>query len=122
MELRELTYAIIGGCMQVHSGLGPGLLEACYHNALYYQLQAAGLSVRGDVPYEVHYLGQTVGEYYADLLVEERVIIEVKAVSTFLPVHTAQLLNYLAISHCPVGLLVNFQGVSLDWRRLARSG
>ena len=120
MEPRELTYRVIGCCMEVHSGLGPGLLEACYHNGLYYQLQASGLRVRADVPYEVVYLGHTVGEYFADLLVEGQVIVEVKAVSGLTPAHTAQVLNYLAISKAPVGLLVNFQGTSLEWRRYAR--
>ncbi len=122
MEIRELTYATIGCCMAVHSGLGSGLLEACYHNALYYELKAAGLSVRADVPYEVCYRGYTVGEYFADLLVEGSLIVEVKATNGLLPVHTAQLLNYLAISECPVGLLTNFQGSRLEWKRLARSG
>jgi len=122
MELRELTYTIIGCCFAVHKNLGPGLLESCYHNGLYYELQHASLAVRYNVPYAVSHRGYTVGEYFADLVVENRVIIEVKAVSGFNPAHTAQLLNYLSISSCPVGLLVNFQGVSLEWRRLAKGG
>ncbi len=122
MELKELTYAVIGSCMKVHSSLGPGLLEACYHNALYYQFKADGLLVHADFPYEVTHLGYTVGQYYADLVVAGAVIVEVKAASDLLPVHTAQLLNYLAISGCPVGLLVNFQGSRLLWRRYVRGG
>jgi GxxExxY protein len=122
MKLKEVTYAVIGSCMRVHSALGPGLLEACYHNALYYQLKSDGLSVCADVPFEVTHLGYTVGQYYADLLAAGAVIIEVKAVSELLPVHTAQLLNYLAISGLPVGLLVNFQGTRLVWRRFVRGG
>ena len=78
------------------------------------------LRVQADVPYEVVYLGHTVGEYFADLLVEGRVIVEVKAVSSLIPAHTAQVLNYLAISKAAVGLLVNFQGARLEWRRFAR--
>ena len=68
MKLKELTYAVIGSCMRVHSSLGPGLLEACYHNALYYQLKNDGLSVQADVPFEVTHLGYPVGQYYADLV------------------------------------------------------
>lgn len=120
MELRELTYSVIGACFTVHKGLGPGLLEACYHNGLYYQLQKEGLRVGYNIPYPVEYLGHTVGEYFADLVVEGTVIVEVKAVLGLVSAHTAQLLNYLAISKCPTGLLVNFQRTSLEWKRLAR--
>ena len=119
MELRDLTYAIIGSCFKVHQGLGRGLLEACYHNGLFYQLQREGLRVGYNTPFPVEYLGHTVGEYFADLVVEGRVIIEVKAVTMLASTHTAQLLNYLAISGCPVGLLVNFQGSRLEWKRFA---
>ena len=122
MELRDLTYSIIGCCFTVHKTLGPGLLESCYHNALYYQLAHSGLQVGYNAPYPVEYLGHTVGEYFADLLVENLVIIEVKAVSALGSAHTAQVLNYLAISRCPVGLLVNFQGTSLEWKRYAGGG
>jgi GxxExxY protein len=122
MELRELTYSIIACCFKVHRGLGQGLLEQCYHNGLYYELKHAGLRVGYNVPFPVEYRGYTVGEYFADLLVEDKVIIEVKAVSALASAHKAQLLNYLAISRCPVGLLVNFKGYSLEWKRYAGSG
>ena len=115
---KELSYKIVGCCMEVHSQLGPGLLEQCYHNALFYELKKAGLNVVYNAPFNVFYKGETVGEYFADLVVEGRVIIEFKSVKTLLSVHTAQLINYLHISGCRLGLLVNFQGSSLEWRRL----
>ena len=115
---KELSYKIVGCCMEVHSQLGPGLLEQCYHNALFYELKQAGLNVVYNAPFNVFYKGETVGEYFADLVVEGRVIIELKSVKTLLSVHTAQLINYLHISGCRLGLLVNFQCSSLEWRRL----
>ena len=115
---KELSYKIVGCCMEVHSQLGPGLLEQCYHNALFYELKQAGLNVVYNAPFNVFYKGETVGEYFADLVVEGRVIIELKSVKTLLSVHTAQLINYLHISGYRLGLLVNFQGSSLEWRRL----
>ncbi len=118
MVHKELSFQIIGCCMAVHSGLGPGLLEQCYHNALYYELKAAGLSTGYNVPFTVKYRGETVGEYFADLVVENKVIIELKSVKTLAPEHTAQLINYLHISGCKLGLLVNFQVSSLEWKRL----
>ena len=96
--------------MEVHSQMGPGLLEQCYHNALFFELRAQGLKAA--------YKGQQVGEYFADLVVENKVIIELKSVRAITSVHAAQLLNYLHISKCRLGILVNFQGSSLEWQRL----
>ena len=104
--------------MAVHNVLGPGLLEQCYHNALFYELKALGVSVGYNAPFTVKYRGEVVGEYLADLLVEDKVIIELKSVRRLAPEHTAQLINYLHISGCRLGLLVNFQGSSLEWKRL----
>ena len=104
--------------MEVHSGLGGGLLEMCYHNALYYELLAQGYNVVYNKPYNVFYKGQQVGEYYADLVVNNQVIIELKSTKALSSAHTAQLFNYLHISKLRLGLLVNFQGQSLEWQRL----
>lgn len=118
MIQKELSYEIIGCCMAVHGQLGPGLLEQCYHNALYYSLKEVGLSVGYNVPYNVLYNGHIVGEYFADLVVDNRVIIELKAVKSLSEAHKAQLINYLYISGIRLGLLVNFQGSRLEWSRL----
>ena len=113
----DLSKKIVGSFIGVHSELGPGLLESCYHNALYYDLKAQGLSVCYNAPFNVEYRGERVGEFYADLAVESRVIIEIKAVKALSQAHEAQLLNYLHISGCRLGYLVNFQGVRAVWKR-----
>ncbi len=118
MLYKELSYQVIGGCMAVHKGLGPGLLEQCYHNALFYELRAAGLGVGYHVPFNVHYRGQVVGEYFADLVVNNTIILELKSVKAINDSHKAQLINYLHISDCRVGYLLNFQGLQLEWQRL----
>ncbi len=118
MVHEELSYKIIGCCMAVHSSLGAGLLEQCYHNALFYELKAAGFNVGYNAPFTVKYREEVVGEYFADLVVEGKVIIELKSVKRLGDEHTAQVINYLRISGCRLGLLVNFQGSSLEWKRL----
>lgn len=118
MVHEKLSFRIIGCCLDVHNSLGPGLLEQCYHNALYYELKESGLAVGYNVPFTVHHRGQVVGEYFADLVVEDRVIIELKSVARLGNEHTAQVLNYLHISGCRLGFLVNFQGSRLEWKRL----
>ncbi|MBI9103927.1 MAG: GxxExxY protein [Spirochaetales bacterium] len=117
MVHEKLSYKIIGCCMEVHSLLGPGLLEQCYHNALYYELREKGLFTGYNEPFNVIYKGKTVGEYLADLVVENKVIIELKSVKSLSEVHISQLLNYLHISGCHLGFLINFQDQSLEWKR-----
>jgi len=117
MVYENLSFRIIGRCMEVHSALGPGLLEQCYHNALFFSLKESGLGVGYNVPYSVMYKGNVVGEYFADLVVDNKVILELKAVKLLSSEHTAQVLNYLHISGCRLGLLVNFQGARLEWKR-----
>lgn len=118
MLYKELSYQVIGCCMAVHKELGPGLLEQCYHNALFYELKEAGLNVVYNQPFSVRYKGNTVGEYFADLVVNNSVILELKSVKAINDSHKAQLINYLHISGCRVGYLLNFQGMQLEWQRL----
>jgi GxxExxY protein len=118
MIYEELSYKILGCCMNVHSTLGCGLLEKCYHNALLYELQEAGLLVGSNVSYKALYHDKIVGEYFADIVVEKKIILELKSVIKLARVHTAQLLNYLHLSGCRLGFLVNFQGIELEWKRL----
>ena len=118
MVQEELSFQIIGCCMAVHNSLGPGLLEQCYHNGLFYELKASGLGVGYNAPFIVKHRGEVVGEYFADLLVEGRVIIELKAVKQLGNEHIAQVINYLHLSGCRLGLLVNFLGSVLEWKRL----
>jgi len=108
MEEEELTYIIRGCVFEVFRGLGAGFLEQVYQRALIHELSAANLKVESQKKIAVRYKGIVVGEYVADILVEERVLLELKAVAQFLPVHEAQLLNYLKATGIKVGLLINF--------------
>ncbi len=112
-----LSNQIVGCFIRVHRELGMGLLESCYHNALYFELKEQGLCVAYNAPFNVFYKGQQVGEFFADLAVEGRVIIEIKAVKALSSAHEVQLLNYLHLSGCRVGYLVNFQGARAVWKR-----
>jgi GxxExxY protein len=105
----ELTEQIIGAAIDVHRHLGPGLLESAYRVCLIYELKQRGLAVRGEVPMPLVYkeVRLDVG-YRLDLLVEDAVVVEVKAVKALLPVHEAQLLSYLKLSGARVGFLMNF--------------
>ena len=102
-------YQIIGAAMEVHSSLGPGLLESTYEACLVYELQERGLQVQSQVSLPVHYKNVRLDAgYRIDVLVENLVIVELKSVEAILPVHEAQLISYLKLSDLHLGLLVNF--------------
>lgn len=103
-----LTEQIIGAFYRVYNGLGYGFLEKVYENALAMELQDQGHAVRTQSPIHVYYRGKVVGEYYADLVVDDLVIVELKAASGLVAQNEAQLLNYLKASSYEVGLLLNF--------------
>lgn len=113
----DLTGAIIGAFYCVHTHLGGGFLEAVYANALTVVLRDAGLQVEREVPFEIVFRGRVVGRYRADLVVEARVIVEVKAGRALEPAHAAQLLNYLRASGLATGLLLHF-GASAQFKRV----
>jgi GxxExxY protein len=106
----DLTHPIIGSAIAVHRELGPGLLEGTYQACFLRQLAADGLVARHEVPIPILYKGFPVEEigYRADVIVGDKVLVEVKAVETLLPVHQAQVLSYLKHSGLRVGLLINF--------------
>jgi GxxExxY protein len=106
---KQLTYTIIGCAFNVHSDLGPGLLESTYEACLEYELVQSGLKVKRQVNLPVKYkdINLETG-YRIDLLVEDKVIIELKAVEEIAPIHEAQLLTYLKLSKIKTGLLINF--------------
>ncbi len=107
--LKQLTGRLIGAAIAVHNTLGPGLLESAYEACLEYELIQRGLAVERQKPLPVIYNGVRLeGGYRLDLLVEGLVIVEVKAVEALTPVHKAQVLSYLKLSGCKVGLLINF--------------
>lgn len=104
----DLTEQIIGAFYAVYSALGYGFLEKVYVKALIIELERRGIKADDEFPINVYYLGQQVGEYYADLIVNELVILEIKATKHLADEHEAQLLNYLKATPYEVGLLLNF--------------
>ena len=105
----EITGKIIGAAIEVHRQLGPGLLEGFYEACLCHELRLRKVSFENQVPLDLEYKGLQVGAAYRmDLVVERMVVVEIKAVESLLPVHRAQLLTYLRLSHCSLGLLLNF--------------
>jgi GxxExxY protein len=117
-HLNALTKTIIGAAIEVHHALGPGILESSYDACLAYELLQKGLKIERQKPMPLIYRGQVLNVgYRIDLLVEELVVVEVKAVECLDRVHSAQLLSYLKLSGCKVGLLINF---NVKW--LAENG
>ncbi len=104
----QLTYEIIGAAIEVHRILGPGLLEQLYEEALCIELERRNLSFERQKSLIIDYKGHNIGSFRLDLLVEDRVILELKSVKEILPVHEAQLLCYLRLADMPIGLLINF--------------
>ena len=109
MTENEISNKVIGTAIELHKKLGPGLLESVYENALAYDLKELGLKVEQQVsmPFEYKEVKLNVG-YRLDLLVEDKVIIEIKSIELLAPVHYAQLLTYLKLSDLKLGLLINF--------------
>ncbi len=122
MIYHELSVQILDAVFTVHRELGPGLLERCYHNALFYELKSLGLAVSYNVPFTVAFKGNVVGEYLADLVVNGKVILELKSVKVLGNEHMAQLLNYLHISGFRLGYLINFQNSKMEFKRLVLPG
>jgi GxxExxY protein len=108
VKYAALTGEIIGAFYTVYNALGYGFLEKVYENALAFELRKSGLSVEQQKPITVYYAGQPVGEYFADIVVNEVIILELKAVRQLTDQHEAQLLNYLKATTMEVGLLFNF--------------
>jgi GxxExxY protein len=105
----QITQAIIGAAIEVHRGLGPGLLESAYEACLVYELGILGLKVETQKPLPLVYKSIKLDcGYRIDLLIEDKVIVELKAVDQILPIHHAQVLSYLKLTGCKVGLLINF--------------
>lgn len=118
MNINEITYKINGAIFEVNRTLGPGFLEKVYENALIVELKDLGLKVNCQIPIDVYYKGKNVGEYIADLFVEDKVIVELKTVENLTKLHEAQLLNYLKATGVKVGLLVNFQKKKAQIKRM----
>jgi GxxExxY protein len=118
MKLNDITYLINGAVFEINNVLGPGFLEKVYENALLKELYIRGLKAKSQVPIKVNYKGDCVGEYFADILVEEKVIIELKTVERIEKIHEAQLLIYLKATGIQVGMIVNFKNQKADIKHL----
>jgi len=118
MDINDITYAINGAVFEVNKVLGPGFLEKVYENALLIELKKRGITAESQVPIKVFYKENVVGEYIADILVESKVIVELKTVETIDKIHEAQLLNYLKATGIQVGILVNFKHPKAEIRRM----
>jgi len=116
LKYREITGKIIQAAYAVYDYFGFGFLEKVYENALAIELRKMGLKAEQQKPIRVYYQEHLVGEYSADLLVEDRVLVEVKAVKNLSEVHEVQLVNYLKALRIEVGLLINF-GEKLEYKR-----
>jgi len=120
-RLNELTERIIGCAYEVSNRLGCGLLEKPYENAMRIEMELAGLSVQQQHPIPVLYRGQVVGDYYADLLVEGQILIELKTVRACDDIHVAQCLNYLKATGLKVCLLINFGKPKIEIKRIVNN-
>ena len=117
MLYEELTRKILEACFEVSNELGSGFVESVYHEALMLALAQKGLKAEAQKPAPVYFRGQNVGQFYMDILVEDQIVLELKAVDLLSPVHKAQLINYLKATGLEVGLLVNFGHPKLEYRR-----
>ena len=117
MKQEKITYEINGAVFEVNKTLGPGFLEKVYENALIYELKSRGLQVKSQAPITVYFKDHVVGEYFADILVEEAIILEIKAVEKLSGIHKAQILNYLKATGHKIGLLINFTHPKAEIKR-----
>jgi GxxExxY protein len=109
LSFNELTERVLGACIEIHRALGPGLLESAYEECLCHELSLLGMAFERQKPLPVHYKEVNLDcGYRLDLVIEQKLIIELKAVESLLPIHEAQLLTYLKLSSLTLGLLINF--------------
>ena len=114
----ELTYKIIGLAMAVHNELGPGFPEETYHRAMLVSLKSESMLHAAELEVEIIFRGQVIGKFKLDLVIDGKVVVELKAVFTLASVHEQQLIAYLTASGLPVGLLFNFGAASLEHKRI----
>ena len=118
MKVNEITYEIRGAVFEVNRVLGSGFLEKVYENALIVELKLRGLNVQSQVPLKVQYKDNPVGDYFADIVVEGQVIVELKVAERIEKFHEAQLINYLRATGIRVGLLVNMKHPKAEIKRM----
>jgi GxxExxY protein len=118
MHADEITEKILGAAFEVANTLGCGFLEKMYERALLLELRERGLRVKTQRTWRLAYKGRVIGEYRADIVVEDQVIVELKCVDRFAPEHMAQCINYLKASNLKIALLLNFHRTKLEWKRV----
>jgi len=118
---KELSFKVVGAAMEVHGILGPGFLESVYQTALEKELILRGIPFQHQVELPVSYKGDLVGIYKADLVIESKIIVEIKGISKLNASHQAQALHYLAATGLQLAILINFGAGSLEYRRVIRS-
>lgn len=117
----DLAGEVIGCAMRVHRTLGRGFLEIIYRNALCVELKESGINYVTEDPIKVRYRGVEIGSYFADIFVENRLIVELKAIEKLHPAHEVQVVNYLSATGIDDGLLLNFGAKSLEFKKKART-
>lgn len=120
LKHEQITKSVIGCAFEVINELGAGFLESVYEKALLLALRQKGLLAISQHPVKVLFRGECVGDFYADIFVEMKVIVELKAVKAIAPEHQAQIINYLNATGIEVGLLINFGNPKLEYKRLSR--
>jgi GxxExxY protein len=116
----DLAGKVIGAAMEVHRCLGPGFMESVYEHALTIELASSKIIAERQKPIEVRYKEQCVGNFVADLVIDQTLIVELKAVQTILPIHEVQLVNYLTATGLDEGVLLNFGSESLQFKKKFR--
>ena len=115
---KDLSYKIIGSAMEVHSTLGYGFLEKVYENAMMLLFRREGIQAKQQAPIKVYFEGEIVGDYFADILVEDKIILELKVLEKITDVHIAQALNYLKATGLELAIILNFGKRKLEYERL----
>ena len=115
---RDLTYEIIGAAMEVHRVLGPGFLESVYQRAMEAEMQQRGIPFESQKRLSLAYKGEALGDHVLDLVVDKRVVVELKAAKDLTDQHQAQAISYLKASGLQIGLLINFAKASLEHKRI----
>ena len=116
-----LSREIIGAAMAVLNELGPGLKEKLYERALILELSARNITAETQQEYPVYYRGQLIGKLIPDLVVASKVIVDTKVIEAFHDIHFAQMIGYLTITKLELGLIINFKGPKLEWKRVVRT-
>jgi GxxExxY protein len=117
----QLSHKVLGIAFKVHNSIGCGLHESAYEEAFCIELANAGISYARQVVYSIHYNGQYIGTYIADIVVANTIIVELKSVTKLNPVMFAQIINYLKLSGLEVGYIMNFHNTRVEWKRFVNS-